>query len=443
MPKGFLVKRTGHSGSYSHRFRNISDDERSESGSDQEYLHANFGSPDSGYSASPISAALRECHGQLLDYSGARSPISSPITVQSATYLPLVCYTQFVSSDADLKTPSKLVSPENVNGQEQSIKSCELNGNTVRPAASTTGTPLTPNKRRGKSENVENKGKMPKKPNAARKINFDEDTSSPVSGTIIRNLSELDSGGRVICGDIDSKFNCVEVTTEAKAEIAKIENKIGAYICQLCKELFQDAFQLAQHRCSMIVHIEYRCPECEKVFNCPANLASHRRWHKPRPNGPGKSAKPQKILPVSSTEESKDTVKPQSPREERQYACDKCGKKFRRQAYLRKHQLCHVSDSIFVCQYCSKIFPNDTACARHEMTHIGGKELTCTLCNTSFQNKIVLEKHVRQHGNDTFDCKYCESSFCSSPGLTRHINKCHPSENRQVILLQLPVNRPC
>jgi len=32
----------------------------------------------------------------------------------------------------------------------------------------------------------------------------------------------------------------------------------------------------------MIVHVEYKCPECEKMFNCPANLASHRRWHKPK-----------------------------------------------------------------------------------------------------------------------------------------------------------------
>jgi hypothetical protein len=52
----------------------------------------------------------------------------------------------------------------------------------------------------------------------------------------------------VFAGDIDPEFNVVEVTEEAKAELAKIENKIGDYICQLCKEIYDDAFGLAQHR---------------------------------------------------------------------------------------------------------------------------------------------------------------------------------------------------
>ena len=49
-------------------------------------------------------------------------------------------------------------------------------------------------------------------------------------------------------GDIPPEFNVVEVTEEAKAELAKIENKIGDYCCCLCKEVYSDAFGLAQHR---------------------------------------------------------------------------------------------------------------------------------------------------------------------------------------------------
>ncbi|CAH1637685.1 unnamed protein product [Spodoptera littoralis] len=160
-----------------------------------------------------------------------------------------------------------------------------------------------------------------KKSKAVRRLMFDEDKTSPVSGTIIRDLAE-DETLVVRKGDIDPAFNVVEVTDEAKALIAAIENRLGRYICRLCRRLYSDAFALAQHRCSRIVHIEYRCPECDKVFNCPANLASHRRWHKPR---------------VAGTVKRREPTAADSGR----FPCQRCGKMFRRQAYLRKHMLAH------------------------------------------------------------------------------------------------------
>nr|XP_018899113.1 PREDICTED: insulinoma-associated protein 1a-like [Bemisia tabaci] len=165
-----------------------------------------------------------------------------------------------------------------------------------------------------------------KRQKAVRKLNFDEDKVSPVSGTIIRSLDESESVV-VRKGDIDPIFNVVEVTEEAKAELAKIENKIGDYICRLCRITFEDAFSLAQHRCSCIVHVEYRCPECDKVFNCPANLASHRRWHKP------KDAAQTTQVSLHTSDESEEEAK---------IPCPVCGKLFRRQSYLRKHLVSHT-----------------------------------------------------------------------------------------------------
>ncbi|KAH8331135.1 hypothetical protein KR067_011880 [Drosophila pandora] len=170
---------------------------------------------------------------------------------------------------------------------------------------------------------------------------IDEETISPVSGTIIRKLRD-DEELVVRKGDIDPAFNVVEITEEAKAILASIDNKIGDYLCQLCRTVYDDAFMLAQHRCPRIVHIEYKCSECEKVFNCPANLASHRRWHKPKGDAsPSASGNPGKRRHVETGDGSQESGKGGEDNTDGIYPCHICGKSFRRQAYLKKHQASH------------------------------------------------------------------------------------------------------
>ena len=165
-----------------------------------------------------------------------------------------------------------------------------------------------------------------RKHRATRRLTFDEEKSSPISGTLIRDLAD----GETVSGDIDPALNAVQVTDEARSELAKIPNRIGDYACTLCRTVYEDAFTLAQHRCPRIVHVEYRCPECDKVFNCPANLASHRRWHRPR------AEKTAERAAAGAHEAGGDS----------QLRCYLCGKAFKRAAALKKHVESHATERL-------------------------------------------------------------------------------------------------
>uniref|UniRef100_A0A3B4YQU4 INSM transcriptional repressor 2 n=1 Tax=Seriola lalandi dorsalis TaxID=1841481 RepID=A0A3B4YQU4_SERLL len=260
-------------------------------------------------------------------------------------------------------------------------------------------------------------GNPSKKPKVNRKLNFeDEVTTSPVLGLRIKKESP-------------------ELRRQREKSSAPTGNQpLGEFICQLCKEEYPDPFSLAQHKCSRIVRVEYRCPECDKVFSCPANLASHRRWHKPRPvNNQG--AETNKSQPLKEPPSLSHPPLPfvQSLPEEEVYECRYCGKKFRRQAYLKKHLAAHEMTAA------ASPPPPSYGQARENS---GGQSqvFLCHLCGARFPSVEIRDKHRLWHQQQQiFTCKHCPSTFFSSPGLTRHINKSHPTENRQVMLLQMTV----
>lgn len=190
---------------------------------------------------------------------------------------------------------------------------------------------------------------------------------------------------------------------------------LGEFICQLCKERYSDPLTLAHHKCSRIVRVEYRCTECDKTFSCPANLASHRRWHKPK----GEENQPNTPSGASTTPQSEQSDS--GSEDEALFSCTQCAKKFRRQAYLRKHLALHERKAAGLRQ--------DLNLANLPESIVPAKE-ECLEFNRKFPNA------ARAHStSEVFPCRFCGENFFSSPGLTRHINKHHPTESRQMILL--------
>uniref|UniRef100_A0AAQ5Z1N0 C2H2-type domain-containing protein n=1 Tax=Amphiprion ocellaris TaxID=80972 RepID=A0AAQ5Z1N0_AMPOC len=268
-----------------------------------------------------------------------------------------------------------------------------------------------------------------KKPKVNRRLTFeDEVTTSPVLGLRIKKESP-------------------ELRRQREKQSVPTGNQpLGEFICQLCKEEYPDPFSLAQHKCSRIVRVEYRCPECDKVFSCPANLASHRRWHKPRPVNNGQTGETPTNKPLKEGRGLRVDLPPpslphpplpfvQSLPEDEVYECRYCGKKFRRQAYLKKHLAAH--------EMTARASPPPSPYGQVREPSGGQSQVfLCHLCGARFPSVEIRDKHRLWHQQQIFTCKHCPSTFFSSPGLTRHINKSHPTENRQVMLLQMTV-RPC
>jgi uncharacterized C2H2 Zn-finger protein len=156
----------------------------------------------------------------------------------------------------------------------------------------------------------------------------------------------------------------------------------------------------------MIVLVEYRCPECEKRFNCPANLASHRRWHKPR------SETTNNTKDIGSNKDSNSN----------KHSCIICHKVFRKPQSLSKH-MARLHNNNNNNHAPSSNVGSETD--KGKTFKVESDELVCQVCSQVFQTLDELANHRSENHSDTFPCKSCQEIFYSLAGLTRHNNRFH------------------
>uniref|UniRef100_A0AAY4BCH5 C2H2-type domain-containing protein n=1 Tax=Denticeps clupeoides TaxID=299321 RepID=A0AAY4BCH5_9TELE len=419
MPRGFLVKRSKRGSPASYRAR---EEDRETPKADLPTQTHTAGVPTSCTGAPQsqdprdhreVPTEIQRSEDRAPHFNSCREPSASPGHADAA-YSPLkpVGAEQTAFFDRCLSSPATAESFP-LSPPVSSIERLLMNRDSPVHLY-----PFHPAVRRAGAD-VERKTKpAAKKPKVLRKLNFeDEVTTSPVLGLKIKKEAPESRAG---------------------VSSAAGNRPLGEFICQLCKEEYPDPFSLAQHKCSRIVRVDYRCPECDKVFSCPANLASHRRWHKPRAPSSGEMPGGKKSLAEGGAEQ-----KP--PGEGKENA-----------SKLRVNGQHHAALDSSGCQR----LPDG---ARAQDWHRTSPDVPPPGHQRYVSPERRFELHVRSSDGDpassaaglaggiSFPCPLCGAHFPSpesrdkhrSTGLTRHINKSHPTESRQVMLLQMALRPGC
>jgi len=125
----------------------------------------------------------------------------------------------------------------------------------------------------------------------------------------------------------------------------------------------------------------------------------------------------------------------QHTEQKEQYKCGQCDKIFNRSDNLKRHQLTHLSRSerpTLHCNFCDKI----SMCKESLRKHINCVHSTtasahsCTFCSKAFKTSETLNVHIRTHtGEKPYRCSDCSEHFQSRHRLEYHFESIHRARN--------------
>lgn len=188
---------------------------------------------------------------------------------------------------------------------------------------------------------------------------------------------------------------------------------------------------------------QYRCVECDELFESKAELVDHQKFSCMMPHSAfsmvdesfeEKLDDESDLLDMHDGQECKecDQVFPDlqsleshmlSHTEEREYKCDQCPKAFNWKSNLIRHQMSHDSGKHYECENCAKqVFTDPSNLQRHiRSQHVGARAHACPECGKTFATSSGLKQHKHIHSSvKPFICEVCHKSYTQFSNLCRH-----------------------
>ncbi|XP_048051053.1 zinc finger protein 883-like isoform X1 [Megalobrama amblycephala] len=168
----------------------------------------------------------------------------------------------------------------------------------------------------------------------------------------------------------------------------------------------------------------FSCSTCGKTFRIQGHLARHERNHMEERDLTCM------ICDISfpTLEEKRCHTKEHNVKKE--FRCEQCGKVFfitlyNMKAHIRRHT------KTFHCGGCNKYFSTKHHLVVHKRTHTGERPYKCPHCEKRFTYLVSLKAHSRVHTDERpYQCSECGKTFSNSTSLKSH-QKMHSEKQYQ------------